>query len=297
MSHRGNAHKIEFLRSAVFGYEWATELLSRIATHGFSFQQQYGELESALQLNKESKLAILKDNIGSKKGHMDVYESRIAGILDEGQGKYAFRNKGRGNRTNSKRTEKGVNLLSIMGCFNCIDPTHVLKDFSMEVNLMRAAISRLEYMERKTGKKRNAHAVLFALCQQLSENADKNSSAGGMEDEKEDYTDEELFSTLIAEVESDVRHVESQEDEDVHLVSIDLDVYMLNDDEEDFLGACLDTGDSMTFVGREKAEAYCTMMNMPLVIEKRQNRTFRFGSQKNLASLFPNSGLPTQMAR
>ena len=85
---------------------------------------------------------------------------------------------------------------------------------------------------------------------------------------------------MIAEVESDVGRVESQEDEVVHLVRIDLDVSMLNDDEEDFLGACIDTGVSMLLVGREKAEAYRTMMNIPLVIEKRQNCTFRFGSQK-----------------
>ena len=43
-SHRGNAHKIQFLRNAVVGCEWATEPLSRIATHNLSFQQLYGEL-------------------------------------------------------------------------------------------------------------------------------------------------------------------------------------------------------------------------------------------------------------
>ena len=80
--------------------------MSRIATHVFSFQQLYGELESALRFNKESRLAILRDNMGSKKGHVDVDESRLAGIVYPGQGKYAFRNKGRDNRTNSKRTEK-----------------------------------------------------------------------------------------------------------------------------------------------------------------------------------------------
>ena len=41
-SHWGNAHKIEFLRNAVVGCEWAAEPLSRIATHNLSFQQLYG---------------------------------------------------------------------------------------------------------------------------------------------------------------------------------------------------------------------------------------------------------------
>ena len=44
ISHRGNAHRIEFLRNAVVGYEWATEPLSRIAPQGLPFQELYGEL-------------------------------------------------------------------------------------------------------------------------------------------------------------------------------------------------------------------------------------------------------------
>ena len=111
MTHRGNAHKIELVRNAVVEYEQVTETLSRIATHLLSFQQLYGELKSALQLYKESKLVILRDSMGSKKGHVDVHESRIARMLYAGQGKHALRNKGRGYRINSKRTERGVNPL------------------------------------------------------------------------------------------------------------------------------------------------------------------------------------------
>ena len=77
MSHRGNANKIASLRNAVVGYEWATEPLSRIATHVLSFQQLHRKLESAPLCSKESNLAILRDKIGSKRGHMDVDESRI----------------------------------------------------------------------------------------------------------------------------------------------------------------------------------------------------------------------------
>ena len=173
-----------------------------------------------------------------------------------------------------------VNPLSIIGCFNCGDLSHVQKDCPTEFYLMRAAGSKLECMEHKTRKKRNLHAVQFALCQQLSDSANENSNAGGTEEDKDDKTDQELFSTLIAEVENDVRCMESQEDGVVHLVNTDIDVYMLNGDEENFLAACLDSGASTSLVGCEQAEAYCTVMNIPLVIEKRQNRTFRFGWQK-----------------
>lgn len=41
-SHQGDAHKVEFLRNAVVGSPCDTEPLSRIATHGLTFQQLYG---------------------------------------------------------------------------------------------------------------------------------------------------------------------------------------------------------------------------------------------------------------
>ena len=44
---------------------------------------------------------------------------------------------------------------------------------------MRAAKSKLEYVERKTGTKRNWHTVLFASCQQLEGNMDESSDTTG----------------------------------------------------------------------------------------------------------------------
>lgn len=37
IAFRGDPHKVEFLRRAVVGSPWATESLSRIATHNLSF--------------------------------------------------------------------------------------------------------------------------------------------------------------------------------------------------------------------------------------------------------------------
>ena len=50
VSHRGDAHKVEFLRNAAVESSWSHETLSRVATHSLTFQQLYGELEAALQL-------------------------------------------------------------------------------------------------------------------------------------------------------------------------------------------------------------------------------------------------------
>lgn len=57
----GDAHKIEFLRNAIVGLNWASEPLSRVSTHNLTFQQLFGELEAALQLNKEATIANLRD--------------------------------------------------------------------------------------------------------------------------------------------------------------------------------------------------------------------------------------------
>lgn len=54
-SHQGDAHRIEFLRSSVVSCYWAREPLSQAVPHQLLFQQLFGELESSLQLYKESK--------------------------------------------------------------------------------------------------------------------------------------------------------------------------------------------------------------------------------------------------
>lgn len=86
-SHRGDAHKVEFLRNAVVGSGWSHEPLSRVATDGVSFQQLYGELEAALQLQKEAKQAMLRD--AATKNKALGYDHDILGILLAGQTRYA----------------------------------------------------------------------------------------------------------------------------------------------------------------------------------------------------------------
>ena len=85
-SHRGDAHKVGFLRNAVVGSGWSHEPLSRVATHGISFQQIYGELEAALQLQKEAKQAMLRDSATKNKAL--GYGDDIPGILFAGQTRY-----------------------------------------------------------------------------------------------------------------------------------------------------------------------------------------------------------------
>ena len=62
-SHCGEAQRVEFLRTTVIRYDRAIEPFSPTATHRLSFQQLYGELESALHLPNEREYARLLDQV------------------------------------------------------------------------------------------------------------------------------------------------------------------------------------------------------------------------------------------
>lgn len=85
-SHRGDAHKLEFLQNAVVGYSWSLEPFSRVATHSLTFQQLYSELEAALQLEKESKLGKARDEASISKlfGYADTGTVRFTTMAKDG---------------------------------------------------------------------------------------------------------------------------------------------------------------------------------------------------------------------
>ena len=151
LAHRGDAHKVEYLSSAVAGYVWATEPLARVATSGLNFQQLYGELESQLQLSREAEMARLKDEIFSRNRnrHLDHQED-VPGILFTGQGRYARRPStvrlNRPTKTSSVppgKREGRFDPLTVAGCFNCGDPGHMVKNCNSPLNVAGAAAGRL----------------------------------------------------------------------------------------------------------------------------------------------------------
>ena len=171
-SHRGEAHKVEFLRGAVVGYDWATEPLSRIATHNLSFQMSYGELESALHLAKEGQLARVRDSVSVKTAKN---EDDFSGIMYQSQGRYLNRHQGlrtrpptQGYHAQQPRQSFGKNdPLKVMGCFNCGEPNHCISDCPKAINAAIAAKRRLEYYAKKRQQTSSAHMVLYELCSQL----------------------------------------------------------------------------------------------------------------------------------
>lgn len=202
-SHQGDAHKVEFLRNAVVGSPWATEPLSRIATHGLTFQQLYGELEAALHLHKEARLAVAH---ASASGHRTPATQDVPGILFTGQGRYARPSRGtaagRAKRTGGLSRPAGVDPLAIMGCFNCDDAGHTMKDCPRPIDAAKAAQRRLEYYAKKDVGKPSAAAVLFQLCTEVDAmligertSVSEENACGGQTDAEDDR---QLFDALLA---------------------------------------------------------------------------------------------------
>lgn len=85
LTHRGDAHKREVLRSAVVGATWATVPITRIATHELSFQGLYLELTSALLLTQEAEMAAAR--IVTVPGSASAVNRRVtASVMFTGKG-------------------------------------------------------------------------------------------------------------------------------------------------------------------------------------------------------------------
>ena len=298
-SHKGDAHKIEFLRNATVGANWATEPLSRIATHGLSFQDVYGELEAALHLQREARLAKARDSITFKKP--DVNDEReVPGILYEGQGRYQVSKHGVGDRRNSgwkqtRKEKKERDPLTIMGCFNCDNPNHLLKNCPLALNARRAAEKRIEYYSKKKGKDASTYLVLMDLCEQIDISGEVSLRDDTVESEsntqseveinqvehegclKEENTEFNLFEALV-------NYTEYATTGDLLTSSNVIDVKYSPDSSslDGFERACLDIGASRSLIGRPQAESYYKFMGLPLVIHtpRTTRPIFRFGKDR-----------------
>jgi len=169
-SHQGDAHRVDFLRHAVVGYPWANEPLSRVPTHNLSFQQLYGELEAALQLHGEAKQAIAKDNPADGAPG----STEVATVLYAGQGVYGRPNKGigaksAGGTSRAGQRKEGFDPLTLMGCFNCDDPGHTMRDCPHPRDVTRAAKRKLDYFAKKRAGTPALASVLYHLCTQVDE--------------------------------------------------------------------------------------------------------------------------------
>lgn len=282
-SHRGDSHKIEFLRNATVGFSWSREPLSRVATHSLTFQMLYGELEAALQLDKEAKLALARDNALGKSIH---YDERGLGIHYAGQGRYG--NNLRYVRTRRKsNARRSIKPVDIAGWFNCGESDHFVKDCKKPMNAAKAAAKKLEYYGRKESMRHPVHLVLADLCQQI----DSEPPSSDAVPDGESSDDVEIFQAVLA-------GNATAEDEQNHPVallpepSLEVDsdpneIFVMTsawnvETPPHFEGACIDSGAQKTVIGLLQVRAYCTLLNADLDdVLKGQKLLFTFGNKKH----------------
>ncbi|CDF36767.1 unnamed protein product [Chondrus crispus] len=297
-SHQGDAHKVEFLRNAVVGMPWSSEPLSRVATHQLTFQQLYSELEAALQLDKESKIAIIRDH--AQLNQRSVSHDSWAGILYTGQGRY-YNNSpyprerdqtstrqprfgGRAFRSPSTTKQKvKFNPLTVSGCFNC-GGNHLLRDCTLPLNTSRAATRKMEYYAKKADTKPIAvHHVLADLCKQL----DIGSVPEDDSEEETETTDITIFESILSgnDTTDDVDSTEHPTDSGcdainhVYLTSKSWNVTV----SDPFHGICIDSAAQKSVVGVEQAKAYCSLFNVPYSPStSNAKNVFSFGTHKHL---------------
>lgn len=284
ISHRSEAYKISFLRNATVGYPWVTELLIHVATNGLTFQQLYVELEAAMNLAREAKMAIIRDNTESRSHRSKIDEEPVPRILYQAPNRYAARHKGVVDSCSPVRHSspryKTFDPLSVMGCFSCHEPSHMVKACPKKVELTKAAKRRIEYM-KKRGKPRNVQVVLFELCQQMDSNAVASVNTVSEEDSgeaihvneahDEEDTDFNLFDALI-----NFFAVSKTREE----VTINFTTPLSSFGTQKFQGAFLDTGALRSVVGKGQTEAYYRYMGILLTLILSTPKLFNFDSQR-----------------
>lgn len=129
--------------------------------------------------------------------------------------------------------QKTVNskfLLDIQGYFNCESSDHLARDCLYSLNLARAAIKKLEYLNKK--KESNAvHVVLASMYQQPDSNEQTNNDAS--------------IVILIINGNED----ETEPDASEEAVILESTLKINSPDDESFRGACIDFEAQLTVIG------------------------------------------------
>eukprot|EP00171_Calliarthron_tuberculosum_P021509 IDg21509t1 len=159
--------------------------------------------------------------------------------------------------------------LTVMRCFNCDDPNHTIKKCPKPIDITKAARKKIEYYSRKTGNSRNAHIVLFQLCNQLDEMLDSPNDANHtcLEDEASpELNEEDLFEALLMCL--DKPDDSLNEEAETLFIELPAIINLAWEEANTFHGACFDIRATKSVVGRKQAEEYYKFMGIPLIVKR-----------------------------
>lgn len=177
--HRGDGHKLVYLRSAVVGIPWTRLPIARLSTTPMDFQQLYDELKAALQLEQEYRSVTSLDATDSAGTTTLALRGTVNPTMYAGQGMYGRPNRTIGNtrptrplaitgRANSGGRGARFDPLTVAGCFNCDSPNHVMKQCPRPINAVKASERKVAYYDKKmNGGRASVAAVLYQLVTQI----------------------------------------------------------------------------------------------------------------------------------
>lgn len=280
-SNRGDAHRVEYLRRAILGQNWARESLTRVVTNALTFQQLYGELEAAVQLDKDSRLASSVERAKARASEPNI----ALPIHFTGQGGYR-----RSNASNRNKPKRSFDQLSIMGCFNCNDPGHHTNKCPKPPDHARAAGNKLTYL-RKKGTPNAVHVVLAHFWAQM----DGDDTSNEVDTETNDV---DIFIDIVENgtaaihvshvVINDQSKANSNDEIDIFAVNIPPPKY----EGMHFIGGCIDSGAQKTVIGVQQAAAYGQLAGINLTDPNDSSLQFKFGNKTYRGHGTINNRLP-----
>lgn len=157
--------------------------------------------------------------------------------------------------------------------------------------MKNSAKEKLEHMERKTGQKRNAHTVLYALCYQLNDTPEEEdiNTVGETADET---IDSELFETLMANDSGEENTEYLAEYAPIRIVFDDFEVFAFRNFQSQFMEACLNIRGPASIIGRRQAGLYCKMMKIPYLIKNGSKKVSMYREQRKTSIEKPNLCMP-----
>lgn len=175
--------------------------------------------------------------------------------------------------------------LSVIGCFNCGAPDHMMNACKTPLNVSRAGSRRIDDYEKK-GQKNTFHMVLADLCSQLEHSLETEDAISNSPEEDES-SDRQTFETLLSSQESSISFMGIGSNQELHKDSYDKHFNYIKDDVSNIrysdssmvysdsnsnfdilvsetvgdtlgiFGACIVTRAQRSVIGLRQARAYC----------------------------------------
>ena len=193
-SHRGNEHKLQFLRRAVLGESWASVPIAGLHLAEYKFEGFHARLDAQIQQQREEKRALSRRTNIADWAKPDATLFRPRQVMFTGQGRYGRDNR-RHNYSQRQNHDKNAPLKNF-ACYNCggdhrLNECDSPKDHArIKSNIARANANSLQ---AKTRPKK----IQYEVCDLVEED---NNILEHSDDECQTMEDQEKVSDNMSDM-------------------------------------------------------------------------------------------------